>query len=57
MNVTINTSDNYVKSVIIEYTPVESLVINQALQRYAQDDKTNEKDRAIAKQMILRYDL
>ena len=55
MNVTINTSDDYVKSVIIEYTPVESLVINQALRRYVQDDNVNNEDRAIAKQMIERY--
>lgn len=55
MNVTINTSDDYVKSVIIEYTPAESLVINQALRRYVQDDNVNNEDRAIAKQMIERY--
>lgn len=41
-----------VKAVKIEYTPVEALVINHAMRRYATDEEVNEKDREIMERML-----
>lgn len=52
MKLIVNEHDGYCKSVNIEYTPTEALIINQAMRRYACDDEVNETDRAIMEQML-----
>lgn len=52
MKLIVNERDGCCKSIQIEYTPTEALIINQAMRRYANDKKVNEKDRNIMDQML-----
>lgn len=52
MKIVVNTKNDCVKSVTIEYTPIEALVINHAMRRYSSDEDVNEKDRQIMNQML-----
>ena len=56
MKITVNTQTDYVKSILVEYTPTEALVVNQALRRYANDDNVNVEDRLLARLMIESID-
>lgn len=51
MKLIVNECDGYCKSIQIEYSPTEALIINQAMRRFV-DDNVNETDRAIMKQML-----
>jgi hypothetical protein len=52
MKLIVNEQDGYCKSIHIEYTPTEALIINQAMRRYACDDEVNIEDRTIMEQML-----
>ena len=52
MKLIVNERDGCCKSIQIEYTPTEALIINQAMRRYVDDKEVNEVDRAIMKQML-----
>lgn len=52
MKLIVNERDGCCESIQIEYTPVEALIINQAMRRYANDKKVNETDRNIMDQML-----
>lgn len=41
-----------VKAIKAEYTPVEALIINQAMRRYVNDEEVNEDNRAAMGQML-----
>lgn len=41
-----------VKSIKIEYTPTEALIINHAMRRYACDEEVNATDREIMERML-----
>ena len=56
MKITVNTQTDYVKSILVEYTPTEALVVNQALRRYANDDNVNVENRLLARLMIESID-
>ncbi len=52
MKLIVEQENENVKAIKIEYTPVEALVINHAMRRYACDDEVNEKDKAIMERML-----
>lgn len=52
MKLIVNERDGCCKSIHIEYTPAEALIINQAMRRYVDDEKVNEEDRATMEQML-----
>lgn len=52
MKLIVNKKDGYVKSISIEYTPTEALVINQAMRNYADDEEMNEVNREVMKRML-----
>jgi hypothetical protein len=52
MKLIVNERDGCCVSIHIEYTPIEALIINQAMRRYVCDDEVNEKDRTIMEQML-----
>ena len=54
MKLIVNERGGCCESIQIEYTPVEALIINQAMRRYVCDDKVHEKDRSIMEQMLER---
>lgn len=52
MKLIVNERDGCCESIRIEYTPVEALIINQAMRRYVNDEDVHEKDRSIMEQML-----
>ena len=52
MKLTVNEKNGCCESVHIEYTPVEALIINQAMRLYLENDYVNETDRDIMKKML-----
>ena len=52
MKLIVNEKDGCCESINIEYTPVEALIINQAMRRYVDDEEVNETDRAIMEHML-----
>lgn len=52
MKLIVNERDGCCESVNIEYTPIEVLIINQAMRRYVNDEEVNEKNRTIMEQML-----
>ena len=52
MKLIVNERDGCCESIHIEYTPIEALIINQAMRRYVNDEEVNEKDRIIMEQML-----
>ena len=52
MKLIVNERDGCCESIHIEYTPIEALIINQAMRGYVNDEETNEKDRTIMEQML-----
>jgi hypothetical protein len=52
MKLTVNERNGCCESIHAEYTPVEALIINQAMRRYVDDENENEEDRAIMEQML-----
>ena len=43
MTLIVNERDGCCESIHIEYTPIEALIINQAMRRYVCDDEVNEE--------------
>lgn len=52
MKLIVNKKDGYVKSISIEYTPTEALVINQAMRNYVEDEEMNEVNRKVMQRML-----
>ena len=52
MKLIVNKKDGYVKSISIEYTPTEALVINQAMRNYVDDEEMNEVNRKVMQRML-----
>lgn len=52
MNLTVESSYEYVKVIKIECTPTEALVINHAMRRYACDEDVHESDRKIMERLL-----
>lgn len=52
MKLIVNERDGCCESVNIEYTPIETLIIRQAMRRYVNDEEVNEKDRKAMEQML-----
>lgn len=52
MKLIVKERDGCCKSIHIEYTPTEALIINEAMRRYVCDDEVNEKNRTIMEQML-----
>ena len=48
----VNEKDGCCESVSIECTPVESIIIDQAMRRYADDEEEKKENRTIMKQML-----
>ena len=52
MKLIVNERDGCCKSIQIEYTPTEALIINHAMRRYVDDEEINEVDRKAMEQML-----
>lgn len=52
MKLFVNKKDGFVKSVSIEYTPTEALVINHAMRCYADDEEISGVNRTIMERML-----
>ena len=52
MKLTVETKGSIVKAIKAEYTPVEALILNTALHRYAENREVNVADRLIAQHML-----
>jgi len=52
MKLIVNEHDGCCKSINIEYTPTEALIINQAMRRYVNDEEVNEDNRKAMEQML-----
>lgn len=52
MKLIVEKQDEFVKTIKIEYTPAEALIINHAMRRYACDEEVNKKDREIMERML-----
>lgn len=55
MTLTLKTQDSIVESIKAEYSPVEWIVIEDAMRRYAKDREVNIVDRMIMQQMLLSF--
>ena len=52
MKLTIEKKGEIVKAIKAEYSPVEALILNDALRRYAENREVNVSDRLIAQHML-----
>lgn len=52
MKLTVETENNNVKSVKIECSPSEALVLNHAMRRYSCDEEVNVENRDCMEQML-----
>lgn len=52
MKLTVEKQGEIVKAIKAEYTPVEYLIINHAMRRYACDEEVNATDHEIMEQML-----
>lgn len=52
MKLIVKEKDRCVEAVMIEYTPAEALIINQAMRLYLENDYVHETDRDIMRRML-----
>lgn len=52
MELTVRKSGETVKAIIMEFTPAEALVLNDAMRRYAEDREVNVVDRLIMQHIL-----
>lgn len=52
MKLLVEKQGEIVRSIKIEYTPAEALIINHAMRRYACDEEVNKTDREIMERML-----
>ena len=52
MKLIVNEKDGCCESVTVEYTPLEALIINEAMRRYVDDEEVHADDRKIMEFML-----
>ena len=52
MKLIVEEKDSLVKTIKVELTPVEALVVNSAMRGYIRNEEVNEEDRVIANRIL-----
>lgn len=52
MKYIVEAKDGFVKTIKVELSPIEALVVNSAMWRYIRDEDVNEEDRVIAERIL-----